>query len=259
VETLNPLADAASSEMRKLWSPTGKVLLEREFWLVVLEEHVKLGVVEDDDGAIRSALRKALPDVDLQEIDRRERVTRHDLKARLEEYLAVAGVPQVLHLGLTSADVVDNVSLIQMALTCELLSEKTNYELLSLWPNFLPFRGVKGAVGTQQDQLELLGSAAKCEQLDRNVADTFGFKFLIENCGQVYPRSIDLHWLQIIGSVTKGKAWRLLQNGFLQMGAGYAGDTWNEGDVTTSVVRRVCLQGAALTADASLETNKGEQ
>jgi adenylosuccinate lyase len=46
----------------------------------------------------------------------------------------------------------------------------------------------------------------------------------------------------------------LVLRGYLNMVMGLAGDQWNEGDVSCSVVRRVALPGAMLTVDGLLET-----
>jgi adenylosuccinate lyase len=54
-----------------------------------------------------------------------------------------------------------------------------------------PLRGVKGAVGTQFDMAELLGSPEKALRLERMVADELGFRELMDSTGQVYPRSLD--------------------------------------------------------------------
>ena len=42
--------------------------------------------------------------------------------------------------------------------------------------------------------------------------------------------------------------------GFMEMGSALAGDQWNEGDVSCSVVRRVMLPGAFFAIDGLLET-----
>ena len=54
-----------------------------------------------------------------------------------------------------------------------------------------PLRGVKGAVGTQFDMVNLLGSPEKALRLERMVADELGFRELMDSTGQVYPRSLD--------------------------------------------------------------------
>ena len=56
----------------------------------------------------------------------------------------------------------------------------------------LPFRGVKGATGTQASFLELFdGNHAKVKRLDKMVAAAFGFKKVCAVTGQTYPRKID--------------------------------------------------------------------
>ena len=246
------LINYVPTDILEVWSPQGQVLLERTLWIAVYEFHSENSVVEFDQ-EVHDSLLRALPDVDLKSIHRRELVTRHDLKARLEEYLAVAAVPEVLHLGMTSADVVDNVALVRMALTLQWLGEQTGDLECLAWQGWLPFRGIKGAVGTQQDQLDLLGTADACNHLDAYVADRFDFKLILGSVGQVYPRSVDLQYAQCLHRLASAHpATRVLSSGYLQMAAGYAGDQWNEGDVSTSVVRRLCLPGLSFAAAAAV-------
>ncbi|MDP1807082.1 MAG: adenylosuccinate lyase, partial [Acidimicrobiales bacterium] len=79
----------ASSGMVGLWSPEHKVVLERRLWVAVLRAQRKLGV-DVPDGVIQ-AYEAVVDDVDLVSIEARERVTRHDVKARIEEFCALAG------------------------------------------------------------------------------------------------------------------------------------------------------------------------
>jgi adenylosuccinate lyase len=56
----------------------------------------------------------------------------------------------------------------------------------------LPFRGVKGATGTQASFLALFnGSDNKVKQLDKAIADAFGFKKTCAVTGQTYQRKLD--------------------------------------------------------------------
>jgi len=56
----------------------------------------------------------------------------------------------------------------------------------------LQFRGVKGTTGTQASFLALFdGNHNKVKQLDKIVAEAFGFKKLCPVTGQTYPRKID--------------------------------------------------------------------
>ncbi len=59
-------------------------------------------------------------DVDLASIAARERVTRHDVKARIEEFNALAGHEHV-HKGMTSRDLTENVEQLQIRRSLELV------------------------------------------------------------------------------------------------------------------------------------------
>ncbi|MCW4048285.1 MAG: adenylosuccinate lyase [Candidatus Bathyarchaeota archaeon] len=54
-----------------------------------------------------------------------------------------------------------------------------------------PLRGIKGAVGTQFDMSNILGSTEKALKLEKIVAEQLGFKHVLDSTGQVYPRSLD--------------------------------------------------------------------
>ena len=101
----------ASTEMVRLWSPEQKIVLERELWLAVLEAQRDLGVAVPDDAI--DAYRRVIDQVDLESIDARERVTRHDVKARIDEFCALAGFEQI-HKGMTSRDLTENVEQLQL-------------------------------------------------------------------------------------------------------------------------------------------------
>jgi adenylosuccinate lyase len=55
----------------------------------------------------------------------------------------------------------------------------------------LPFRGVKGATGTQATFLHLLGSEARVRRLEKLVARKMGFDRVVPVSGQTYTRKID--------------------------------------------------------------------
>jgi adenylosuccinate lyase len=58
--------------------------------------------------------------------------------------------------------------------------------------DILPFRGVKGTTGTQASFLALFdGRHSKVKQLDKMVAEAFGFKRICAVTGQTYQRKID--------------------------------------------------------------------
>ncbi len=101
----------ASAPMRRLWSPEHKVVLERQLWLAVLHAQAELGI--GSPHAAIEAYEKVLHEVDLESIAARERVTRHDVKARIEEFNALAGHQQI-HKGMTSRDLTENVEQLQI-------------------------------------------------------------------------------------------------------------------------------------------------
>ncbi|MGI9473868.1 MAG: adenylosuccinate lyase [Rubripirellula sp.] len=101
----------ASDAMVDIWSPANKVILERELWIAVMEAQQDLGV-EVPAEAI-DAYRNVVGNVDLDSIDARERVTKHDVKARIEEFNALAGHEHI-HKGMTSRDLTENVEQLQI-------------------------------------------------------------------------------------------------------------------------------------------------
>ena len=101
----------ASRELVRLWSPEHKVVLERELWLAVLRAQTDLGVPVEQQ--VLDDYQRVVSTVDLVSIAQREWVTRHDVKARIEEFNALAG-HQEIHKGLTSRDVTENVEQLQV-------------------------------------------------------------------------------------------------------------------------------------------------
>jgi adenylosuccinate lyase len=115
----------ASPEAAQLWSPTHKVVLERRLWLAVLRAQVDLGAAVPD-GVI--AAYEKIADlgehgVDLASIAERERVTRHDVKARIEEFNALAG-HELVHRAMTSRDLTENVEQLQVRASLELVRDR---------------------------------------------------------------------------------------------------------------------------------------
>ena len=112
----------ASGELTRLWSPEHKVVLERQLWLAVLKAQADLGV-EVPEGAVAD-YERVLDQVDLASIAERERVTRHDVKARIEEFSALAGHEQI-HKGMTSRDLTENVEQLQIRQSLEHVRDRT--------------------------------------------------------------------------------------------------------------------------------------
>lgn len=112
----------ASRELVRLWSPEYKIVLERQLWIAVLRAQRELGV-EVPDGVVED-YERVVEQIDLASIAARERVTRHDVKARIEEFNALAGHEHV-HKGLTSRDLTENVEQLQIRLSLEHVRDRS--------------------------------------------------------------------------------------------------------------------------------------
>jgi adenylosuccinate lyase len=112
----------ASPELTELWSPEEKVRVERRLWLAVLRGQRDLGVPVPD--GVVEAYEAMVDQVDLDSITARERVTRHDVKARIEEFCDLAG-HQHIHKGMTSRDLTENVEQMQIRASLLLVRDRT--------------------------------------------------------------------------------------------------------------------------------------
>jgi adenylosuccinate lyase len=119
----------ASAELAGIWSPEHKIVLERQLWIAVLKAQKDLGI-DVPDGVVE-AYEKVLDDVDLASIAARERVTRHDVKARIEEFSALAGHEHI-HKGMTSRDLTENVEQLQILSSLRLVRDRAVAALVRL-------------------------------------------------------------------------------------------------------------------------------
>ena len=119
----------ASPELVRLWAPEHKVVLERRLWIAVLRAQRELGV-EVPDGVVE-AYEKVVDQVDLASIAARERITRHDVKARIEEFSALAGHEHI-HKGMTSRDLTENVEQLQIRESLALIRDRVVTTLVRL-------------------------------------------------------------------------------------------------------------------------------
>ena len=342
MSTPNVLASRyASADLVQIWSPEHKIVLERQLWIAVMKAQRDLGV-DTPDGVIE-AHESVLDAVDLASIAEREKVTRHDVKARIEEFAALAGSEHI-HKGMTSRDLTENVEQLQVRASLVLMrsravaalarlgrlsaehaelvmagrSHNVAAQATTLGKRFAtvadellasvgriddllaryPLRGIKGPVGTAQDQLDLLGGdESALADLEQRVAAHLGFETVLTSVGQVYPRSLDYDVVTALVQlsaapsnlattmrlmagneiVTEGfkpgqvgssamphkmntrscervNGLAVILRGYASMVGELAGDQWNEGDVSCSVVRRVALPDAFFAADGLFET-----
>ena len=112
----------ASTEMVDIWSPRAKVVAERRLWLAVLRAQREMGVDVPEEAL--ADYQTVLEQVDLDSIAERERRLRHDVKARIEEFNALAGHQQV-HKGMTSRDLTENVEQLQILRSLRLVYDRS--------------------------------------------------------------------------------------------------------------------------------------
>lgn len=111
----------ASEEMVRLWSPTRKVVFERELWIAVLRAQRDLGLPIESEAI--EAYERTKDTVDLRSIAERERHLRHDVKARIEEFCGLAGHEHI-HKGMTSRDLTENVEQMQVRASLVLVRDR---------------------------------------------------------------------------------------------------------------------------------------
>jgi len=276
----NVLAERyASQAIKAIWSIQGRILLERDFWIAVMKAQKDLGVPIPAE-AIKD-YERVRGTIDLESILKRERVTLHDVKARIEEFSELAG-RQFIHLGLTSRDLTENVEQLQICRSLRIIHFKTTAALLALarqaaayrdlmitgrthnvpaqpttlgkrlamfGQEFLvaferlenlieryPVRGLKGAVGTQLDQLTLLGGRADhVADLEGRVLRHLGFHASLGAVGQVYPRSLDFDVVSALHQVGAA-ATSFARTMRLMAGQGLVTEGFKEGQVGSSVM-----------------------
>ncbi|WP_297742403.1 adenylosuccinate lyase [uncultured Tessaracoccus sp.] len=123
----------ASDAMCAIWAPEAKVVAERRLWLAVLRAQRDLGVDfgGDNPDDVIAAYESVIDEVHLDAIAGRERITRHDVKARIEEFNALAGFEHV-HKGMTSRDLTENIEQLQILESLRLVRSRTIATLAQL-------------------------------------------------------------------------------------------------------------------------------
>jgi len=102
----------ASPEINRIFSEEGRILAERELWIAVMKAQRSLGVPIPGD--VIEGYEAAKHQIDLKFIQSRELETKHDVKAKIEGFVKVSGMPEHIHKGMTSRDLTDNVEQMQL-------------------------------------------------------------------------------------------------------------------------------------------------
>ena len=112
----------ASPAMKEIWSAESKIRAERNLWISVMKSQAKLGF--DNRASAIAEYEKVKDKVDLNSIDKREKELRHDVKARIEEFNALAG-HQYIHIAMTSRDLTENIEAFQIISALKLVQSKS--------------------------------------------------------------------------------------------------------------------------------------
>ncbi|MDA2992802.1 MAG: adenylosuccinate lyase [Actinomycetota bacterium] len=121
-KSVSVLADRYASEaMRAIFAPEEKIIAERRLWLAVARAQNKLGHAIAD--SVIADYEKVINKVDLASIDAREKGSRHDVKARIEEFNSLAG-HEAIHAGMTSRDLTENIEALQIKNGLEIIHGK---------------------------------------------------------------------------------------------------------------------------------------
>jgi len=115
--------------MREIFAPEAKIIFERKLWVAVMRAQSKLGHKISD--SVIADYEKVISKIDLASIDAREKATRHDVKARIEEFNSLAG-HEAIHAGMTSRDLTENVEAMQIRDGLRLAQDRVIATLASL-------------------------------------------------------------------------------------------------------------------------------
>jgi len=109
----NPLITRyASPEMAAIFGPRHRARIWRELWIALAEAERELGL--DISQAAIAAMRAQVDEIDLVRIAEIEAELRHEVMAHIHQFGEVAPAAKgVIHLGATSAFVMDNADLVQ--------------------------------------------------------------------------------------------------------------------------------------------------
>lgn len=73
------------------------------------------------------------------------------------------------------------------------------------------FLGCRGTTGTEASFVELFGDAAQVDEMNRQIAQSFGFDRCFDVCGQTYPRKMDSRILNCLSSIAQS-CYRMAQD-----------------------------------------------
>jgi len=181
--------------MVQLFSARTKFTTWRKLWLQLAKAQKRLGLNIKQNQI--DQMGKHIEDIDFRKAAQLEKKLRHDVVAHIQTFAQAAPkAAPIIHLGATSCFVTDNTDLIIMKNALQIIAGKLAALINQLGMFAKKYRSLPTLGFTHfQPQASFLalfdGNHNKVKQLDRMVADAFGFKKLCPVTGQTYPRKID--------------------------------------------------------------------
>ena len=227
----------ASKEMLYNFSSDMKFSTWRRLWVSLAKAEMALGLPITQEQV--DEMEAHITDIDYDVARQREKEVRHDVMAHVYTFGKVAPkAAGIIHLGATSAYVGDNTDIIQIREGLLLVRKKlatvldklaqfadahkaqltTVGKRATLWMNELlmdlgevEYRienlrmlGSKGTTGTQASFMELFdGDESKVKELEKRIADDFGFAGVVPVSGQTYSRKIDAQTLATLAGIAE--------------------------------------------------------
>ncbi len=121
----------ASPEMVRLWSPLRRAVLWRRLWVALAEAQAELGLPITEEQL--DQMRRAVDQVDLEQVARYERRFRHDVMAHVHAFGDQCPAARgIIHLGATSCFVTDNADLLLLREALQLVRSRLVAALAAL-------------------------------------------------------------------------------------------------------------------------------
>ncbi|WP_024655393.1 adenylosuccinate lyase [Borrelia hispanica] len=180
---LNPLKSRyASKEMLYIFSPKFKYTTWRKLWYNLALVQQELGININNDQL--NELYKQIENIDFKLVEKYEKKFQHEVMAHLYAYADLVGedAKKILHLGVTSAYLMDNTDLIQIKEALLLIEKKLTEIIIILKQFSIKYKDLATLAYThlQEAQLTTLGKRSSL-WLQSLIFDFRELKFIISN------------------------------------------------------------------------------
>lgn len=100
----------------------------------------------------------------------------------------------------------------------------------------IPFRGIKGTVGSEDTLLKLFNNdLSKCDKLNEKLAQNYSFDTRIIVCGQTYSRKYDVKYINLLSSICQS-IYKIMNDIRLLAGKGEVNEEFGEEQVGSSAM-----------------------